>query len=132
MHYYDLYESPQGQMLLVANGAGLSGVYFDGQKYLPQSIRIGGGTRATRRCAGRSRSSRKLRRQAQALRDRARARRHAVSADVWKAISAVGFRQDHYVQRISRSTLGSRAARAPRAPRPGAIRVGIIVPCHAS
>src|SRR2546430_15775561 len=36
MHYYDLYESPQGQMLLVANGEGLSGVYFDGQKYLPQ------------------------------------------------------------------------------------------------
>src|SRR5258706_14295613 len=36
MHYYDLYESPQGQMLLVASGEGLSGVYFDGQKYLPQ------------------------------------------------------------------------------------------------
>ena len=36
MHYYDLYESPQGQVLLVANGEGLSGVYFDGQKYLPQ------------------------------------------------------------------------------------------------
>ncbi|TMH36011.1 MAG: cysteine methyltransferase, partial [Betaproteobacteria bacterium] len=36
MRYYDLYESPQGQMLLVANREGLSGVYFDGQKYLPQ------------------------------------------------------------------------------------------------
>src|SRR5258706_4686614 len=36
MHYYDLYESPHGEMLLVANDAGLSGVYFDGQKYLPQ------------------------------------------------------------------------------------------------
>src|SRR5258706_9472420 len=36
MHYYDLYESPHGRMLLVANGEGLSGVYFDGQKYLPQ------------------------------------------------------------------------------------------------
>ncbi len=36
MHYYDLYESPHGEMLLLANDAGLSGVYFDGQKYLPQ------------------------------------------------------------------------------------------------
>jgi len=36
MRYYDFYESPQGQMLLVANDTGLSGVYFDGQKYLPQ------------------------------------------------------------------------------------------------
>src|SRR3981189_2649808 len=36
MHYYDHYESPQGRMLLVADGEGLSGVYFDGQKYLPQ------------------------------------------------------------------------------------------------
>src|SRR5207247_9817717 len=36
MHYYDLYESPQGRMLLVANGEGLSGAYFDGQKYLPR------------------------------------------------------------------------------------------------
>lgn len=36
MHCYDFYESPHGQMLLVANDSGLSGVYFDGQKYLPQ------------------------------------------------------------------------------------------------
>jgi methylated-DNA-[protein]-cysteine S-methyltransferase len=36
MRYYDLHESPYGQMLLVANGEGLSGVYFDGQKYHPQ------------------------------------------------------------------------------------------------
>ena len=36
MRYYDLYESPHGQMLLVADGEGLSGVYFDGQKYHPQ------------------------------------------------------------------------------------------------
>jgi len=34
--YYDFYESPRGQMLLVAAGEGLSGVYFDGQKYFPQ------------------------------------------------------------------------------------------------
>jgi methylated-DNA-[protein]-cysteine S-methyltransferase len=36
MHSYDFYESPHGRMLLVASDAGLSGVYFDGQKYHPQ------------------------------------------------------------------------------------------------
>ena len=36
MHYYDFYASPHGQMLLVADGEGLSGVYFEGQKYHPQ------------------------------------------------------------------------------------------------
>jgi len=36
MRYYDLYESPHGQMLLVADGEGLAGVYFEGQKYHPQ------------------------------------------------------------------------------------------------
>lgn len=36
MNYYDFYESPHGQMLLVANEEGVSGVYFDGQKYFPQ------------------------------------------------------------------------------------------------
>ena len=35
MHYYDLYQSPHGQMLLVADDAGLTGVYFEGQKYHP-------------------------------------------------------------------------------------------------
>ncbi len=33
--YYDLYQSPYGEMLLVANDSGLSGVYFEGQKYFP-------------------------------------------------------------------------------------------------
>jgi methylated-DNA-[protein]-cysteine S-methyltransferase len=33
MRYYDFFESPHGQMLLVASGEGLSGVYFAGQKY---------------------------------------------------------------------------------------------------
>jgi methylated-DNA-[protein]-cysteine S-methyltransferase len=33
MRYYDFYESPHGQMLLVARDDGLSGVYFEGQKY---------------------------------------------------------------------------------------------------
>ncbi|HKU71724.1 MAG TPA: methylated-DNA--[protein]-cysteine S-methyltransferase [Burkholderiales bacterium] len=35
MRYYDFYDSPHGQMLLVANDEGLAGIYFDGQKYFP-------------------------------------------------------------------------------------------------
>ncbi|MDB5810878.1 MAG: cysteine methyltransferase [Betaproteobacteria bacterium] len=34
--HYDFFQSPHGQMLLVANDIGLSGVYFEGQKYFPQ------------------------------------------------------------------------------------------------
>ncbi len=33
MRCYDFYDSPHGRMLLVASGEGLTGVYFDGQKY---------------------------------------------------------------------------------------------------
>jgi len=35
MLYYDVYESPQGRMLIVADDEALSGVYFEGQKYHP-------------------------------------------------------------------------------------------------
>jgi methylated-DNA-[protein]-cysteine S-methyltransferase len=36
MRYYDFYESPHGRILLVASGDGLTGAYFDSQKYHPQ------------------------------------------------------------------------------------------------
>jgi methylated-DNA-[protein]-cysteine S-methyltransferase len=36
MRCYDLYESPHGQMLLVAVSEGVTGVYFEGQKYHPR------------------------------------------------------------------------------------------------
>jgi len=36
MKRYDFYDSPHGRMLLVADGDGLAGVYFDGQKYHPE------------------------------------------------------------------------------------------------
>jgi methylated-DNA-[protein]-cysteine S-methyltransferase len=36
MRCYDFYDSPHGQMLLVAREEGLCGVYFEGQKYYPQ------------------------------------------------------------------------------------------------
>ena len=34
-YYYDLYESPHGQMLLVASDEALCGVHFEGEKYHP-------------------------------------------------------------------------------------------------
>lgn len=36
MLHYDFHESPHGRMLLVGGPQGLSGVYFEGQKYHPQ------------------------------------------------------------------------------------------------
>jgi len=36
MRYFDTYESPHGQMLLVATERGLAGLYFAGQKYFPK------------------------------------------------------------------------------------------------
>ena len=33
MQYYDFTTSPYGQMLLVADGEGISGIYFEGQKF---------------------------------------------------------------------------------------------------
>ncbi len=37
MHYYDFYESPHGQMLLVADDEGLAGVYFERSEILSAS-----------------------------------------------------------------------------------------------
>ena len=36
MRYYDFYDSPHGRMLLVASSEGMTGVYFEGQKYHPR------------------------------------------------------------------------------------------------
>ena len=35
MEYYDYYDSPLGQILLVANDAALTGLHFAGEKYYP-------------------------------------------------------------------------------------------------
>ena len=36
MEYYDFYDSPHGQMLLVASDEALAGVHFEGEKYYPR------------------------------------------------------------------------------------------------
>jgi len=114
-------------MLLVANGAGLSGVYFDGQKYLPRSIRIGGGTRATRRAPGEAELSEYFGGSASASRPRSRPKARRFQQDVWKAISAVGFGRHSYSELALHAGFpGSARAGAPRP----AQSIGIIVPCH--
>ena len=94
MHYYDFYESPHGRMLLVANGDGLCGVYFDGQKHLrkiePQWRRDA--NHATLRQAKRELAeyfSAKRKRFDVALAPAGT----VFQRSVWNAISAVGFGQ---------------------------------------
>ena len=92
MYYYDLYESPHGQMLLVADGEGLSGVYFDGQKYLP---RVAPEWRKDTRHATLRQSKRELAEYFGGERERFETRLApygtAFQRSVWKAISTVGF-----------------------------------------
>src|SRR6266516_6834698 len=92
MRYYDLYESPQGRMLLVANGEGLSGVYFDGQKYLPQ---VEPDWRRDARHAPLRQAKQELSEYFGGERKRFETalapEGTPFQQDVWKAISAVGF-----------------------------------------
>ena len=130
MAIYDLYESPQGEILLAATGAGLSGVYFSGQKYFPE-----------RKSGWRRDGQNALLRQAkQELAEYfAGVRRDfEVALDpsgtpfqraIWKAISGVA-----YGETISYGELARRAGAAGRARAAGAATgrnpIGIIVPCH--
>ena len=130
MHYYDFYDSPHGQMLLVADGDGLSGVYFDGQKYLPQ---IASQWRRDARHA----MLRQTRRELAEYFGGARKRFEVALApsgtpfqrSVWKAISSVGFGQT-----ISYGELAKRAGCPGSARAAGAATgrnpIGVIVPCQ--
>jgi methylated-DNA-[protein]-cysteine S-methyltransferase len=130
MRYYDLYESPQGQILLAASDAGIAGVYFSGQKYFPKNeaqwsrdAENGLLRQAKRELAEYFAGTRK---------------RFEVALDpsgtpfqkaVWRAISRVA-----YGETISYGELARRAGAAGRARAAGAATgrnpIGIIVPCH--
>ena len=114
MHYYDLYESPHGQMLLVASDDGLAGVYFEGQKYLPQDrCRNGGAMRDTHALRQAKRElAEYFAGRAQALRDRARARGTPFQHAVWKAISTVGFGETITYGELARRAGAPGSARA--------------------
>ena len=130
MRYYDLYESPHGQMLLVADGDGLSGVYFDGQKYLPQIAS------QWRRDAGHAMLRQAQRELAEYFGGERKRFEVALAPSgtpfqrsVWKAISTVGFGQT-----ISYGELASRAGCPGSARAAGAATgrnpIGIIVTSH--
>ena len=129
MHYYDYYESPHGRMLLVASGEGLSGVYFDHQKYLPQ---VEGWRRDARHAP--------LRQAKQELSEYFGGERKrfetalapegtSFQRSVWKAISSVGFGDTITYAELARRAGFPGSARATGAAT-GRNPIGIIVPCH--
>ena len=130
MRYYDFHDSPLGRILLVACDDGLTGVYFDGQKYHP---RLEAGWRHDARHALLRQAGREL---AEYFGGK-RKRFETVLAPegtpfqraVWKAISAVGFGKT-----ITYGELAQRAGCAGSARAAGAATgrnpIGIIVPCH--
>ncbi|HTQ73705.1 MAG TPA: methylated-DNA--[protein]-cysteine S-methyltransferase [Burkholderiales bacterium] len=129
MKHYDFYDSPQGRMLLVANGGGLCGVYFDGQKYLPG---IDPGWRRDS-----SAIVRQAKRELAEYFGGERKRFEAALApegtpfqrQVWTAISTVAFGET-----ITYGELARRAGRPGSARAAGAATgrnpIGVIVPCH--
>jgi len=130
MRYYDLYESPQGQMLLVADGEGLSGVYFDGQKYLP---RVDPDWRRDARHAPLRQAKQELSEYFGGERKRFET---ALAPEgtpfqqaVWKAISAVGFGKTITYSELALHAGFPGSARAAGAAT-GRNPIGIIVPCH--
>ena len=126
---YDVYESPQGPMLITATPKGLAGVYFKGQKHFPKR-------RAWRRDA-RHPVLRKARREL-AEYFAGRRTRFEVPLDpegtafqrkIWKAIARVAFGKT-----LTYGELATRAGHPSSARAAGAATgrnpIGIIVPCH--
>ena len=130
MRYYDSFESPHGKMLLVASEKGVSGIYFNRQKYFPETKKD---WKRDERHAVLKQAKRELLEYFAGKR-----KRFGVplapdgtpfQRSVWKAISKVGFGKT--------LTYGELAAKAGR---PGSARaagaatgrnpIGIIVPCH--
>ena len=130
MHYYDLHESPQGRLLLVADGEGLSGVYFDGQKYFPK---VASAWQRDTRHAPLRQAKRELAEYFGGERKRFESplapEGTPFQQSVWKAISTVGFGKT-----ITYSELALRAGCPGSARAAGAATgrnpISIIVPCH--
>ena len=130
MHYYDLYESPHGQMLLVAEAEGLSGVYFDGQKYLPH---VGPEWRRDARHAPLRQAKRELAEYFGGERERFETtlapEGTPFQQSVWKAISTVAFGKTITYDELARRAGCPGSARAAGAAT-GRNPISIIVPCH--
>ena len=130
MRYYDFYDSPQGQMLLLAGDAGLSGVYFRGQKYHPQ---IEPQWRRDARHAPLAQAKRELAEYFAGERKRFEV---ALAPEgtpfqraVWTAIRGVGFGRTITYAELARRAGHPGSARAAGAAT-GRNPIGVIVPCH--
>jgi methylated-DNA-[protein]-cysteine S-methyltransferase len=126
---YDLFESPQGTMILTATPKGLAGVYFKGQKHFPKQ-----------REWQRDRGHRVLRQAKQELAEyfAGKRKRFGVALDpqgtpfqrsVWKSIARIDFGRT-----MSYAELAQRAGHPGSARAAGAATgrnpLSIIVPCH--
>ncbi len=130
MRYYDFYESPHGRMLLVASDDGLTGVYFDGQKYHPQ---LEAGWRHDARHAPLRQAKREL---AEYFGGERKRFETALAPEgtpfqraVWKAISTVGFGKTITYGALAQQAGAPGSARAAGAAT-GRNPIAIIVPCH--
>jgi len=130
MCYYDLYESTYGRILLVAVDAGLSGVYFDGQKHHP---RLGKEWRHDARNALLRQAKRELAEYFGGERKRFETmlapEGTSFQRRVWKAISTVDFGTTITYSELARRAGFPGSARAAGAAT-GRNPIGIIVPCH--
>ena len=130
MRYYDFFESPQGQMLLVAADEALCGLYFDGQKYLPQ---IASQWRRDARHAPLIQAQRELAEYFGGERKRFEValapEGTPFQRSVWKAIASVAFGKTITYAELARRAGCPGSARAAGAAT-GRNPIGIIVPCH--
>jgi methylated-DNA-[protein]-cysteine S-methyltransferase len=130
MRYYDIFESPQGKVLLVASEKGLSGVYFEGQKYFPE-------TRSDWERGSKHAPLKQAKRElAEYFAGKRRRFEVPLAPDgtqfqraVWQAISKVGFGETISYGELARRAGHPGSARAAGAAT-GRNPIGIIVPCH--
>lgn len=130
MRYYDLYESPHGRMLLVADDDAVTGVYFANQKYHPV-------VEANWVADARRGQLRQVKRELTEYFCGERKRFETVVTPagtpfqraVWQAISTVGFGRTITYGELAQRAGVPGAARAVGAAT-GRNPIGIIVPCH--
>ena len=130
MKYYDVYESPHGQMLLVAVEEGLLGVYFESQKYHPAI------DPAWKRDAGYAPLKQGKRELVEYFGGEREQFETPLAAEgtlfqqcVWKAISSVGFGKTITYGELARRAGCPGSVRAAGAAT-GRNPLTIIVPCH--
>jgi methylated-DNA-[protein]-cysteine S-methyltransferase len=128
MNTYDYCETPLGRMLLVANGKGLCGLHFVGQKYFPKidpSWKRGGGpvAHARRELEGYFSGKRK------AFTVPLAPEGTPFQRAIWKEIAKVPFGETLTYAELARRAGYPGCARAAGAAT-GRNPIGVIVPCH--